>query len=612
MSSTTSSPLLSSPSLSYHAHSDHSRAASPSTAPSTPPPASTKYFVIPAPATPAVLGKLPLEPGTDRVLVACGRGKLTDALTRAEEVLGEQVAQCKTSWEVVTDGDIEYYATTMHQLGVGVDVASVEVDASEMTDAAVLNLASASDLRLVISLPCSSLTLHILERPSFLFPALSTTNPYTLPTLSEFAAVWRAWDAITLGMVPRALLHAQPIELRHRPLFYIGHLPTFNALLLTRQLRAPMVPPAAYARIFERGIDPDVDDPTKVHGHSEVPERDEDWPTLGEVLAFRDRVRALVERTLEEVERGERAGSKRLVRTLMNMHEHEAWHLETILYILLQSPATRPPPGFTAPPFAALAQQWAAVPPPTTPCAEISGPVVLGHDDQEPADFADSADAPIDAEHVLGWDNESPARTVDVRRARVEWRPISNAQFYAYWSEHKGEVDMPKSWVVEDGEVKVKTFYGPQPLAVAGTWPCLASYDQLLAFARAKGGRLPSEPELRLFLDRYNSGFAEGANTGFRSWHPTAPTAGLAAHEGRGSNGGVWEWTSTPFAGHDGFAATEIFPGYSSDFFDGKHMVVLGASFATIPRLGERRTLRNFYQRNYPYPWVAARVCYDV
>ena len=39
-------------------------------------------------------------------------------------------------------------------------------------------------------------------------------------------------------------------------------------------------------------------------------------------------------------------------------------------------------------------------------------------------------------------------------------------------------------------------------------------------------------------------------------------------------------------------------------------LLQLGASYATIPRLG-RRTVRNFYQHNYPYPWIGARVVYD-
>jgi formylglycine-generating enzyme required for sulfatase activity len=121
------------------------------------------------------------------------------------------------------------------------------------------------------------------------------------------------------------------------------------------------------------------------------------------------------------------------------------------------------------------------------------------------------------------------------------------------------------------------------------------------------------------------------------------------AQDGCGHNGGIWEWTSTLFDHHEGMVPTKIFSGcvhclrlrlnfaditfvsrYSSDFFDGKHHVVvshfmllsmldltrlsiqLGASYATIPRLAGRRTLRNFWQHNYPYAWVGARVVYDV
>ena len=57
-------------------------------------------------------------------------------------------------------------------------------------------------------------------------------------------------------------------------------------------------------------------------------------------------------------------------------------------------------------------------------------------------------------------------------------------------------------------------------MAVAQHWPCLTAYDDLLAYARSKGGRIPTEPELRLFLDKYNISYDEGANTGFRNWHP--------------------------------------------------------------------------------------------
>ena len=54
-------------------------------------------------------------------------------------------------------------------------------------------------------------------------------------------------------------------------------------------------------------------------------------------------------------------------------------------------------------------------------------------------------------------------------------------------------------------------------------------------------------------------------------------TAGGPCSGGRGSNGGVWEWTSTVFDIHDGFIGTAIFPGYSPDVFDQKHYVVVSA-----------------------------------
>jgi hypothetical protein len=69
---------------------------------------------------------------------------------------------------------------------------------------------------------------------------------------------------------------------------------------------------------------------------------------------------------------------------------------------------------------------------------------------------------------------------------------------------------------------------------------------------------------------------------------------------------------------------------YSMDFFDESHQVVvrkiftpglslfspfveqIGGSYATIPRIAERNSVRNWYQRSYPYAWVGARLAYDV
>ena len=55
---------------------------------------------------------------------------------------------------------------------------------------------------------------------------------------------------------------------------------------------------------------------------------------------------------------------------------------------------------------------------------------------------------------------------------------------------------------------------------IAQHWPLIASYDALSTYAQVKGGRLPTEPELRMFYDKFEAGYAGGSNIGFRNWHP--------------------------------------------------------------------------------------------
>lgn len=117
---------------------------------------------------------------------------------------------------------------------------------------------------------------------------------------------------------------------------------------------------------------------------------------------------------------------------------------------------TLPPPGFAAPAWAHLSTQWDTIPAPTTSSVTL-GPCTLemGHDDQEPQDLLSEFEGDV-AGHEFGWDNESPKRSVVVGKFRVEWRPISNGEFLAFWKKMDGKVDMPASWVEEEREMKVR------------------------------------------------------------------------------------------------------------------------------------------------------------
>ncbi|TFK70933.1 hypothetical protein BDN72DRAFT_495551 [Pluteus cervinus] len=474
-------------------------------------------------------------------------------------------------------------------------------------------------------------SLWLLERPAFTFPLLSSplacnkqgvlvpkqpisSTLFGVPSLQEWENLWALWDCITMQMIPPTMMFQKPIDLRHICLFYLGHIPTFLDIHLSRLLGQPHTEPVAFKDIFERGIDPNVDDPSQCHPHSEVPLEDEDWPKLPSILQFKHRVRERLSRLYADILSGATPLSNKIGRVLFMTYEHEAMHAETLLYMLLQraGTGTLPPLGFSLPPWETLAASWDALPKPSEPTVTL-GPaeVFIGHDDDEEKDQS----VTDTARYEFGWDNENPKSKSRVGEFRIEWRPVTNGEFYEFYVANEGKderVQLPASWVEQEGEMRVRTIYGPIPMKIAQDWPIMTSYNNLSVYAMVKGGRLPTEPELRLFYDKFESGFEGGSNWGFRNWHPIPATTGGERSGGKGGNGGVWEWTSTRFEKREGFVPSKLYPGYSADFFDDHHQVVIGGSFATVPRISERRSFRNWYQRNYPFAWVGGRVAYDV
>jgi formylglycine-generating enzyme required for sulfatase activity len=218
---------------------------------------------------------------------------------------------------------------------------------------------------------------------------------------------------------------------------------------------------------------------------------------------------------------------------------------QTLLYMLVQRAGTGTiapsESGFTLPPWESLAETWAQQPKPATATATL-GPatVAIGHDDAEADD-----EVPYERTRELGWDNEHPRRAAHVGEFRIEWRPVTNGEFFSFWDARRAEIEMPKSWVEVAGAVmvrldrlslplllravkfltrhlhsQVRTLDGPVPLKIAYDWPVMTDYESLSTYASVKGGRLPTEPELQLFFDKFECGFEGGRNVAFRNWHP--------------------------------------------------------------------------------------------
>lgn len=343
----------------------------------------------------------------------------------------------------------------------------------------------------------------MLQKPLAMIPTKpSQYAAHPVPSMEEWQGLWALWDKVTRQMIPDDELYEKPIKLRNACIFYLGHIPTFFDMKLVEATGMKPTEPSYFYNIFERGIDPDVDNPEQCHAHSEIPDT---WPELETILKFQDAVR---QRVLEIYKSGKAYDDNWTGRALWLGFEHEVMHLETLLYMLIQSEKTRAPDGTLKPDFEQLAaqakreavpNQWFDIPEQT---------VTIGLDDP------DTPEGPV---RHFGWDVEKPAYSVKVPGFKAQARPITIGEYARYLNETKN-TEMPASWTTDtkhrpdsanaqlngDFDIHdfisgkaVRTLYGPVPLRYALDWPVSASYDELNACAKYMGGRIPTMEEAR-------------------------------------------------------------------------------------------------------------------
>jgi len=57
----------------------------------------------------------------------------------------------------------------------------------------------------------------------------------------------------------------------------------------------------------------------------------------------------------------------------------------------------------------------------------------------------------------------------------------------------------------------------------------------------------------------------DGANVGFKHWHPVSVAEVGNELRGQSDMGGVWEWTSTVLERHEGYEPMSLYPAYSCE-----------------------------------------------
>jgi len=237
----------------------------------------------------------------------------------------------------------------------------------------------------------------------------------------------------------------------------------------------------------------------------------------------------------------------------------------------------------------------------------------------------------------FGWDNEHEAHEVDVAAFAIDRGNVTNRDFLRFvqaggyqekslwsaeawsWREVEG-IEHPAFWR-RDGNLWV---YGAMfgEIRLPLDWPVYVSHAEATAYAKWLGRKLPTEGQYHRAAYGTPDGREERSypwgkerpskqhgNFDFQQWDPCPVGSypeGASAFGVYDLVGNGWEWTRTQFAPFPGFASLPFYPGYSANFFDGKHYVMKGGSPRTAACM-LRRSFRNWFQPHYPYVYATFR-----
>lgn len=421
---------------------------------------------------------------------------------------------------------------------------------------------------------------------------------------------WKRSDWIFNDLITKENILERPIELRFPFIFYLGHLPSFSWNVMN-DYKTEKSKDKKYHDMFRRGMDPDVSDPSICHSHSEMLEI---WPSYEEVDDYKSRVRYEI---LDKLE----ISSAENLKIFTMILEHEYMHQETLMYMYIHMNTN-------------THVKW----PRNDILNEESvkkekvfiegGKVILGKD--------------IDSK--FAWDNEIPKREYSINSFLMDNLNVTIGEFLIFineghynnknnWTEDTWKwkesfnLQYPVLWENIGGSFYVKTMEGLKAIDDVLRWPVIVSHAEASAYAKWKYAFLPSELEYHRAVYTSKDGSIRKypwgeddpisgihGNFGWINPHCTpvgSHPEGISGWGIHDSIGDAWEWTSTVFDRHNGFSSDPLYPGYSEDFFDGKHFVLKGASYVTDSML-VRSTFRNWYQDKYLYMFAKFRLVYRI
>jgi ergothioneine biosynthesis protein EgtB len=290
-------------------------------------------------------------------------------------------------------------------------------------------------------------------------------------------------------------------------------------------------------------------------------------PSLGEVLAWRERLDGAVQALLAQLE----PGDPQLELVELGL-QHEQQHQELLLMDLLD--------GFSRNPLEPVCGP--------EPEATYRAGAGQGQGGSEKA-WLEHEGGLVEIGHPGGafhFDNEAPRHRQWLDPFAISPQLVSNGDFAAFIADggyRRPELWMSEGWAVrqERGWQAPRYWRDDDEFTLAGRQPRLAelpvrhlSWFEADAYARWAGVRLPSEAEWELVGAQLPQAF-----------------------------GLLWQWTASPYRPYPGFAPAAGAVGEYNGKFMSSQMVLRGSSVLT-PAGHERLTYRNFFPPSSR--WMAA------
>ena len=363
----------------------------------------------------------------------------------------------------------------------------------------------------------------------------------------------------------------KPIALRHPLIFYFGHTATFfiNKLLLAGLIDKRINP--RFESMFAVGVDE--------MSWDDLNEARYDWPSIDEVRAYRQTVRAAVDQLIRTQPLQLPIGWEHPWWVVLMGIEHERIHLETSSVLIRQHQL-----------------QYVAAHPAWEPCRQTSSAPQNELVAIPPSGFRVGRER---SDPVYGWDNEFGCHEASTAAFRASKYLVSNKEFLAFveaggyaddslWLEEGAgwkkfaQAQHPTFWVKDGAQWRLRLMLEEVPMP--WDWPVETNYHEAKAFcqwqARVRGQpvRLPSEDEWQS-LCRFAGAAQLPANIQLDHYASSCPVSKFAHGPLFDVIGNVWQWTETPIYPFDGFEVHPVYDDFTTPTFDERHNLMKGGSW---------------------------------